>query len=1040
MATTKGRSRRKSTGSRSTAASKGTGTKRKSNGAAKNNSGRKNQQQQPDLTPEILLFAIVLVLIVVALCTYGVVPGTVGEGIRNLVLGVFGTIGFILPPILVFVVFWGNRLPDTLRFKISSLMMTFIIGILCEYFVGNDLNELTELAEGRAKIFYEAGKGGGVLFGFPALWVYRLFGGKVIPILLLILIAIFCVLTMFQLSFFGTVAAIAEKLGNTAEELREVPRRYGPDEEAIEARKERRTARMREYDDDRERRIKQKEEAQARREEEERRREEVRLAEDERRAEAARARLEREEAARAAFEEKKARREEERIRRKEAEERAEDQRILNASRPASAKKEEPARPNFVAATLQESRHTSPDEMHEITLPRIAGAVHNVSGTEMSGMTDVSSVSSENTEPGIPEEHKTSEEAVSERSVRNDHVDSETEAGNVLLQNMPKPVTERSRVLTTDSADPENPTGGPENDAADAAEISDSNGKRENDHKVIESSFDEADKSIELKPENSGIDHNLKTGSALEKAGSDKKNQESVISGKKENGKKPLPRKYERPPISLLNKSEKKHSGDSDEYLQKTALQLVETLQSFGVTATVSGISQGPSVTRFELEPAPGTKVNKIVGLADDLKLGLAAQDIRIEAPIPGKQAVGIEIPNKETTSVSIRDLIESTEFKNAGSKISYAVGKDISGQVIVSDIAKMPHLLVAGATGSGKSVFINTLIMSILYEADPDEVKLIMVDPKFVELSVYNGIPHLLLPVVTDPRQANAALAWAVGEMTRRYRLFETNKVRGLPAFNEMVDAGTAQVLNENEEVKRLPQIVVIVDELADLMMVASKDVEESICRLAQLARAAGIHLVIATQRPSVNVITGLIKANMPSRIAFKVSSGIDSRTILDMVGAERLLGLGDMLFAPQNLNKPLRVQGAFVSDAEVTKVVDFLKKNAGEEVYDEKIVSSISRLSQGEEAENAEKTPRSGNSGDYDSMFDEVARYVVEKEKASSTMLQRVYKISYNRAVRIIDQLEKSGVIGAEAGTKPRNVLMNMAQLEEFLQHKAET
>lgn len=497
-----------------------------------------------------------------------------------------------------------------------------------------------------------------------------------------------------------------------------------------------------------------------------------------------------------------------------------------------------------------------------------------------------------------------------------------------------------------------------------------------------------------------------------------------------------PKKYEKPKLSFLKKNDNKKRGDSDQELQETALLLQQTLKTFGVAVTVTNISQGPSVTRYELQLGEGIKVNKIVSLADDIKLNLAAEDIRIEAPIPGKAAVGIELPNKKTSEVLIRDLIESAEYKTAASNLTFAVGKDITGKTIVADIAKMPHMLVAGATGSGKSVCINTLIMSILYKAHPDDVKLIMIDPKVVELSVYNGIPHLLIPVVTDPRKANAALQWAVAEMTKRYKAFADFGLRDLKGYNKRVE--DMQAKGEGAELQKMPQIIVIVDELADLMMVASKEVEESICRLAQLARAAGIHLVIATQRPSVDVITGLIKANMPSRVAFKVTSGVDSRTILDMVGAEKLLGKGDMLFYPQGYSKPLRVQGAFVSDQEVSDVVDFLKKNAGDQAYDAAVEQQITGMSEGDAAQ--ESTAPKNGSGTEDSLdayFDEACRFVVEKEKASSGMLQRVFKVGYNRAARIVDQMEAAGVVGPEEGTKPRRVMMTSAQLEEFLQNK---
>lgn len=489
----------------------------------------------------------------------------------------------------------------------------------------------------------------------------------------------------------------------------------------------------------------------------------------------------------------------------------------------------------------------------------------------------------------------------------------------------------------------------------------------------------------------------------------------------------IPKKYIFPPISKLAKGSGKTGGDSARELKATAQKLQQTLQNFGVGVTVTDISQGPSVTRFEMQPEQGVKVSKIVGLSDDIKLNLAATDIRIEAPIPGKAAVGIEVPNKENMTVALRDLIESKEFKEFPSNLAFAVGKDIGGKVVVADIAKMPHMLIAGATGSGKSVCINTLIMSILYKAHPDDVKLIMVDPKVVELSVYNGIPHLLIPVVTDPKKASGALQWGVAEMTDRYQKFADFSVRDLKGYNKKVEAMREK--GEADVPARMPQIVIIVDELADLMMVSPGEVEESICRLAQLARAAGIHLVIATQRPSVDVITGLIKANMPSRVAFSVSSGVDSRTILDMVGAEKLLGKGDMLFFPQGYSKPARVQGAFVSDKEVSDVVEFLKNQALGNIYDsdvqEKIVSMGSAGAGGV----------SGESGERDQYFEEAARFIIEKDKASIGMLQRMFKIGFNRAARIMDQLCEAGVVGEEEGTKPRKVLMSQEQFEQYIE-----
>lgn len=495
--------------------------------------------------------------------------------------------------------------------------------------------------------------------------------------------------------------------------------------------------------------------------------------------------------------------------------------------------------------------------------------------------------------------------------------------------------------------------------------------------------------------------------------------------------KPVPKNYVFPPANLLKSGSGRKAGNTEQQLRETANKLQQTLATFGVNVTVTNISCGPSVTRYEIQPEMGVKVSKIVGLSDDIKLNLAAADIRIEAPIPGKAAVGIEVPNKENVMVAFRDLIESPEFQTAKSRISFAVGRDIAGKTKVADIAKMPHLLIAGATGSGKSVCINTIIMSILYKAKPDEVKLLMIDPKVVELSVYNGIPHLLIPVVTDPKKASGALHWAVAEMTERYERFAETGVRDIAGYNAKVD--TIQVPEGQERPEKMPQIVIIVDELADLMMVASNDVEEAICRLAQLARAAGIHLVIATQRPSVNVITGLIKANMPSRIAFAVTSGVDSRTILDMNGAEKLLGKGDMLFNPQGIPKPIRVQGAFVSDKEVSDVVEFITEHNGQASYNDKVQQKMESM-QSSGGTTVSILEDDASDDGRDSYFTDAGKIIVDKEKASIGMLQRYLKVGFNRAARIMDQLEEAGVVGPEEGTKPRKVLMTPEEFDTYI------
>ncbi len=477
--------------------------------------------------------------------------------------------------------------------------------------------------------------------------------------------------------------------------------------------------------------------------------------------------------------------------------------------------------------------------------------------------------------------------------------------------------------------------------------------------------------------------------------------------------------YEFPPIQLLAEGDKKGIKGGKKAVADTATRLQKTLYSFGVSAKVENVSVGPAITRYELKPAEGVRVSKIANLADDIALSLAAETIRIEAPIPGKQAVGIEVPNKENEIVPLRDIIDCEAFKNHKSKLAFALGKDVAGNEVVTDIAKMPHVLIAGATGSGKSVCINTLIASIIYKAKPSEVKLVMVDPKVVELSVYNGIPHLLIPVVTDPKKAAGALAWAVQEMVNRYSLFASKNVRDIKGYNA--------ALESEGEGQKLPQIVIIIDELSDLMMVSPKEVEDSICRLAQMARAAGMHLVIATQRPSVDVITGIIKANIPSRIAFSVSSQVDSRTILDMSGAEKLLGKGDMLFYPAGAPKPTRVQGAFVSDKEVEKIVDFVKNN-GEATYNDDIIKQI---------ENANSTDKEMDSNDEDDDTDELLMdaidVVVETGQASTSFIQRRFKVGYARAGRIIDQMEERGIISGFQGSKPREVLMSKERWEEL-------
>ena len=482
-----------------------------------------------------------------------------------------------------------------------------------------------------------------------------------------------------------------------------------------------------------------------------------------------------------------------------------------------------------------------------------------------------------------------------------------------------------------------------------------------------------------------------------------------------NDKKTIEKEYEFPDTNLLvqNSKTKLNSADKKE-LVESANKLEEILGNFGVEANVVQVTKGPSVTRYELQPSPGVKVSKIVNLADDIALGLAASGVRIEAPIPGKAAIGIEVPNKVQTAVFLREVLDSNEFKNTKKKLAFALGKDIGGACVVGDLSKMPHTLIAGATGSGKSVCINSLIISILYKYSPKDVKLLLVDPKVVELNVYNGIPHLLIPVVTDPKKAAAALNWAVNEMTKRYNLFAEKGVRNIDSYNKLYEKG--------EVTEKMPYIIIIVDELADLMMVCANEVEDYIGRLAQMARAAGMHLVIATQRPSVDVITGVIKANIPSRISFAVSSQVDSRTILDSAGAEKLLGKGDMLYYPVGEAKPQRVQGCFISEEEVEKVVEYIKSEEEQTSYEESIIEHINSEAEGK--------AKSEDNDDVDELLNDAINIVVEFQQASTSFIQRKLRIGFNRASRIMDQLEERGIISPRDGSKPRNVLVTKAEL----------
>lgn len=522
-----------------------------------------------------------------------------------------------------------------------------------------------------------------------------------------------------------------------------------------------------------------------------------------------------------------------------------------------------------------------------------------------------------------------------------------------------------------------------------------------------------------------------TSAALEAAEAEIVTAEASTEAVPENAAEPVPEQpedgvYHFPSIDLLEENKNAAGGKNMNEIMQNVERLEKTLSDFGVKGKIADVSCGPAITRYEFQPAAGIKVSKIVNLADDIALSMAVAGVRIEAPIPGKAAVGIEIPNKSTTTVCLRELIESDAFQNSKSKLTVALGKDISGQAVVTDLSKMPHLLIAGSTGSGKSVCINTLINSVLYKATPDEVKFVMVDPKKVELGNYNGIPHLISPVVTDPKKAASALRWAVQEMDRRYEVFAANGVKDMPRFNKLSEERIAAAQTEEEKaaIEVMPYIVVLIDELADLMMVAPADVEDAICRLAQLARAAGIHLVVATQRPSVDVITGIIKANMPSRIAFAVSSQTDSRTILDMGGAEKLLGRGDMLFYPTGMPKPQRVQGVYVSDKEIDRIVEAVK-GQGKPVYNEEIGTAAVSAESNDETEE-----------DWDDLIPEATKLFIENGQASISLLQRRFRVGYTRAARIVDQMEQRGLVGPYEGSKPRQIKVTMSQYLDMIEN----
>ena len=976
---------------------------------AKGSRGRSNTKakQEPVRTPEesaiadeIVLIGVFALTVLLFLCNFGLI-GVVGDAVSRVMFGIFGQAAYAAPVLAFIAVAFGisnqgNR--AAVRKLASGILLFFLIGVILELVHrGGTLPETWSVKE-----LYEtsssAKAGGGVLSGSLA-WLMYHFLGMVGTVLLLLVLTIICAVVITEKSFVNRVRTSGRYVYESARADAQVRR------EKSEIRRE---------------------QNQAKREESLAKRQEMR---DEMRSR----RLERERQK----QEERQRREEEQLLRMD---RKVSGVMMDTSLKDAASQKEP-RDDVHEITLSEEKDSRVEIRNAVPLGG-AGAdgqdhirIHTAGTVQETGRVQEAQPETETvlpeTAPDIEAYPDREPDITEDLVLRRSDVFSDMKEIR-----FGEPKRARSATGTAAAASAVQALEEPE-----PAEVQTDDGRPDRRPKAyLPREERPGTAALEVDPASEG-----RFG---ESAAESRRPQPSNLSGKgsasaeprpsagngEQDGKAqkaakpaPAPRPYRFPPVSLLRKADRADSGDSVDQLKETARHLQETLQTFGVRVTITDISQGPTVTRYELQPEQGVRVSKILSLADDIKLNLAAADIRIEAPILGKSAVGIEVPNKRTMAVGFRDMVESAEFREFPSKIAFAVGKDIGGKTIVSDIARMPHMLIAGSTGSGKSVCINTLIMSILYKAEPSEVKLILVDPKVVELSVYNGIPHLLIPVVTDPKKASAALQWGVAEMTDRYRKFADHNVRDLKGFNKKVEE--LQQKGEADVPAKLPQIVIIVDELADLMMVAPGEVEESICRLAQLARAAGIHLIIATQRPSVDVITGLIKANMPSRVAFAVSSGVDSRTILDMNGAEKLLGKGDMLFYPQGYSKPVRIQGAFISDEEVSAVVDFLKNQNIGNVYSEDVEEKMKNMGSGAGGAS------SGGGTQYDEYFVDAGKFIIDKDKASIGMLQRVFKIGFNRAARIMDQLAEAGVVGDEEGTKPRKVLMSMEEFEQFVE-----
>ena len=979
-------------GSRSGAGKKNTSSSSRTRSSSNNksktsktNSKSRSQQtirteEESAITNEIILIGVFALSILLFLCNFGII-GPVGNAVSHVMFGIFGMMAYVVPVLIFLGIAFGisNKGNMFAAFKIAAaVLLILLIGVVLELIGGQVPSMEKYSVELLYKVSADSKAGGGVLAGSLA-YLLNHFMGMVGAVLLVIVLAIICLVVITEKSFVSGVKVGGRKVYESAREETRVRK---------------------------ERAQKRKEELEARREEEYRLREEEKA-------------------------------------RKDAE------KILRMDKRVSGVMIDTTLAGQNGGSAEELPARTRNDIHEITVEdlaaekkeavKVAPKADNIIDFDRIQIHTASQMTLEENDKfgeGMPAE--TAPEPVPlAQTYRNSDVFSDMKEVSPIHITV-KPAGEaRSTIFDAPLPDKEEPAGGELYDQVPEQEILPWEEPDSGEPLLQEAMAPAAGMERPKASLPEGRDRFAggkapgvyDTGKPAGQAAMDEMRKEGAAAvTHTEAPKKERP--YHFPPLSLLQKPGSKNTGDGVKELKNTAAKLQQTLATFGVKVTITDISQGPSVTRYELQPEQGVKVSKILGLADDIKLNLAAMDIRIEAPIPGKAAIGIEVPNKENTMVALRELMESKEFRDFPSKLSFAVGKDIGGKVVVSDIAKMPHMLIAGSTGSGKSVCINTLIMSILYKARPDEVKLILVDPKVVELSVYNGIPHLLIPVVTDPKQASAALHWGVAEMTDRYQKFADHNVRDLKGYNKKVEEQRAK--GDPTAPDKLPQIVIIVDELADLMMVSPGEVEESICRLAQLARAAGIHLIIATQRPSVDVITGLIKANMPSRVAFAVSSGVDSRTILDMNGAEKLLGKGDMLFYPQGYSKPARIQGAFVSDGEVSDVVDFLKNQVIGNVYDDQIVEKVKTM---ESAGGGAGGASGGGGPERDAYFEEAGKFIIDKDKASIGMLQRVFKIGFNRAARIMDQLAEAGVVGEEEGTKPRKVLMSPEQFEQYIE-----